>query len=142
MKFKNMSKTVKINYKFKCMIKISDILKPNIPKILVFLSLGIALLYFVKEDICGVFLFFGFCYKAYGFPLLYILSGNIEVAAGQAKTVFLGKYFIKSGNLLFNPAALILDLALTYLFSCLAVVFFNYLKKSLRNLKKSLFWKK
>ena len=101
-------------------------LKPSIPKLLAFLLLGIALLYFANESICGVFLFFSFCYKAYGFPFSYILNGNIEVAFGQAKTAFLGSFFIKSGNFLFNPAALMLDLALIYLFSCIAAALFSY----------------
>ena len=91
-----------------------------------FLLLGIALLYFVNEGVCGVFLFYSFCYKSYGFPFPYILNGNIEVAAGQMKTVFLGSFFIKSGNFLFNPAALMLDLALIYLLSCIAAALFSY----------------
>ncbi len=112
-------------------MNLKNTLKPNIPKILLFLFLGMIFLYFVNESVCGVFLFFSFCYKTYGFPFSYILNGNTEVAYGQLKTEFLGRFFIKSGNFLLNPASLMLDLAFAYLFSCIAAEIFKYAKSKI-----------
>ena len=107
------------------------ILKPSIPQLLAFLLLGAIFLYFVNESVCGVFLIYPFCYKAYGFPFSYILNGNTEVAAGHLKTEFLGTFFTKYGSFLFNPVSLTLDLALAYMLSCIAAeAFKKTMKKS------------
>jgi len=100
-------------------MNIKQFIKPTISKILIFLLMAIIFLYLAKEDVCAVSFFFAFCYKAYGFPFSYAVAGNIDAALGHLKTLFLGKYFLKYGNLLLNPAALIMDIALTYLLTCL-----------------------
>lgn len=90
------------------------LLKPNALCISLAL-LGISL-YFVKEEICaaGGFIFV-FCYKAYGWPFAYLITGDIGNASGHIKTLFLGDYFAQYGNLLFNPAAFVLNAFLIYL---------------------------
>ena len=93
-------------------------LKPTILKIMIFLSIGILFLYFASESACGISLFFAFCYKAYGFPLAYLVSGDISDSIGHIKTLPFGQYFYKSGNLLLNPAALLIDALLVYLLAC------------------------
>lgn len=98
---------------------IKEFLKPTFLKIAVFLFMAVIFLYLAKEDVCGAGFFFAFCYKAYGFPLSYVVAGNIDTAFGHIKTLFLGKYFVKYGNLLVNPEALILNIASIYLFACL-----------------------
>jgi len=99
-------------------MNIKNFLKPTSFKILVFLSTSIIFLYFAKESVCAVSFFFAFCYNAYGFPFQYMLTGNIESASSHIKTLFLGEYFNKSGNFLFNPATLVLNLVLIYIFAC------------------------
>lgn len=95
-----------------------EFIKPTLLKILIFIFIGIFYLYFAKEDVCGAGFMFAFCYNAYGFPFSYMASGNIDAALGYLKTLFLGKFFIKSGNFLFNYATLFLDILLIYLLSC------------------------
>lgn len=102
-----------------------EFLKPNIFKILTFIFIGIFYLYFAGESVCGVSFLFAFCYKAYGFPFLYLITGDINDVSGYVKTLFLGKYFSKFGNLFFNLAALVLDIVLIYLLACLMSMIFN-----------------
>ncbi|MBI3026692.1 hypothetical protein HYY70_01130 [Candidatus Woesearchaeota archaeon] len=97
---------------------IKNFLKPNLAKILISSFIGIFYLYFAKEDACGVWSIIAFCYKAYGFPFPYAVSGDIDIASGYIKTLFLGQYFIKYGNFLFNPATLIIDIFLIYILAC------------------------
>ncbi|MBI2650681.1 hypothetical protein HYX04_05230 [Candidatus Woesearchaeota archaeon] len=112
-------------------MRIKELLKPSILKISVFLFIGIVYLYLAKESICAASLFFAFCYNAYGFPFSYLISGNIDAAAGHIKTLFLGDYFGKHGSVLLNPFALFLNLVVIYLLSC----FIEYL---LMNTKMSI----
>lgn len=105
-----------------------EILKPDIFKIFIFLFIGIIYLYFAKESVCAVSFYFAFCYNAYGFPFQYMVDGNIESAYSQIKASFLGEYFNKSGNILFNPAAFALDLALIYLLACFIYLPFKHIK--------------
>lgn len=95
-----------------------EFFKPTILKIIIFLFIGVIYLYFAGESACGASLFFAFCYKAYGFPFLYLVTGDVDSSFIYIKTIFLGEYFKKSGNFLFNPEALILDMALIYLLAC------------------------
>jgi len=109
-------------------MNIKAILKPSILKVVIFSILGTVFLYFIAETACGIVLFYGFCYKAYGFPFSYLMTGDIEIAAGHIKTFFLGNIFIKYGKFLFNPLALILNIFLLYILSCLMALMFGYTK--------------
>lgn len=99
-------------------MNIKELLKPNLAKILIFLFIGIFYLYFAKEDACGVWSIIAFCYKAYGFPFSYAVSGDIDITSGYIKTLFLGQYFSKYGNFLFNPATLMVDIFFIYILAC------------------------
>ena len=106
-------------------MNLKEFIKPTTLKILIFLIIGVLYLYFAGESVCGASFAFTFCYKAYGFPFSYIVTGNIDTASGYIKTLFLGKYFSNSGNILFNPAALILNLILIYISTCFAPMLFK-----------------
>lgn len=77
--------------------------------------LGISF-YFVKEEVCaaGGFIFI-FCYKAFGLPFSYLITGDVESAYGHIKTLFLGNYFVQFENFLFNPFTFLLNAILIYL---------------------------
>lgn len=109
-------------------MNIKEFFRPNIPKILIFLFAALAFLYFAKEDVCGAGFIFAFCYKAYGFPFDYIVTGNVDAAFGHIKTLPFGQYFYKSGNFLLNPAALLVDVLLVYLLACFIASLFRTLK--------------
>ena len=110
-------------------MKIKKFLKPTVLKIIIALLVGIIYLYIAGENGCGAGFGFSFCYKAYGFPFLYLVKGNTDIAFNYFKTSFLGEYFTKSGNSLFNPAALISDIILIYLLACfLNLLFKNKIK--------------
>jgi len=106
-------------------MNLKEFIKPSIFKIFIFLIIAVFYLYFAKEDACGAGLFFAFCYKAYGFPFSYLVTGNIDAASGHIKTLILGEYFSKSGNFLFNTLALLLDLALIYVLACFLDMLFD-----------------
>ena len=107
-------------------MNIKELLKPSALKIIVFLFIGTVYLYFARESTCGASFFFAFCYNAYGFPFFYMINGNIDAASDYAKkNLFLGEYFSKSGNSLFNPAAFVLDIVLIYLLACFISVLFK-----------------
>ena len=112
-------------------MNIKNFLKPSIFKILVFVFIGIFYLYFAGEDACGAGLFFAFCYKAYGFPFLYLVTGQIDNASGYMKTLPLGDFFSKTGNFLFNPAVFLLDIVLIYLLACFITILFNKNKSNI-----------
>ena len=99
-------------------MNVKEFFKPTILNILIFVFVAVFYLYFAGESACGASLYFAFCYKAYGFPFLYMVTGDIDSSLGYIKTLFLGEYFKKSGNILFNSAALIFDIALIYLLAC------------------------
>ena len=99
-------------------MNLKEFIKPSAFKILASLSIGVLYLYFAVEDVCAVSLFFAFCYKAYGFPFTYLVTGDIDRAIGHIKTLPFGSYFLKSGNHLLNLVALAMDLALIYLLAC------------------------
>ena len=101
-------------------MSIKELIKPSVFKILVFLVIAVASVYFTKENACGASLFFAFCYKAYGFPFLYIITGQIDTAAGYINTLPLGSYFSKYGNVLFNIPAFLSDIISIYLLACFA----------------------
>lgn len=107
---------------------VKKFMKPDVSKALIFLFIAVFYLYFAMESACGVSLFFAFCYKAYGFPFLYMVAGDINTALGYIKTLPLGNYFSKFGNFLFNPFALILDLILIYLMACFMSMLFTFRK--------------
>ena len=98
-------------------MNVKKLLKPNALSISLTL-LGISL-FFVKEEVCaaGGFIFI-FCYKSYGFPFSYLITGDIANAYGHIKTLFLGNYFTQYGNFLFNPVVFILNFLFVYLSAC------------------------
>ena len=104
---------------------VKEFLRPAGFKLLVFLLVGILYLYFAGENACGAGFSFSFCYKAYGFPFLYIITGDIDAASGYVKTLPLGSNFGRSGSFLFNPGALISDIALVYLLACFISMLFR-----------------
>lgn len=104
---------------------VKKFLKPGVLKISIFLAIAAFFTYFTKENACGVSIFFAFCYKAYGFPFLHIVSGQIDSASGYIATLPLGAYFSKYGNFLFNPITLVLDIILLYLLACLISILFG-----------------
>ena len=109
-------------------MNVKEFIKPGILKILIFLVIDVTSIYFTKENACGVSLFFAFCYKAYGFPFFYLVTGNIDSASGYLKTLPLGNYFSKFGNFLFNTPSFILDIILIYLAACLISFLFRRIK--------------
>ncbi|MBI2102085.1 hypothetical protein HYT53_05745 [Candidatus Woesearchaeota archaeon] len=100
-------------------MKFIQFIKPGTLKILAFIFIGVLYLYFAVEDACAVGFLFAFCYKAHGFPFLYMVNGDIGNAVGHIKTLPLGAYFTETGSQLFNLPALLLDLAFAYLLACL-----------------------
>ena len=106
-------------------IGIKNFLKPTFFKIFVFISVGIVYLYLAKESVSAAGFNFAFYYNAYGFPLQYFITGDTDKIQSMMKDLFLGEYFIKYGNVLLNPAALILNVILIYIFSCLMAILFN-----------------
>ena len=110
---------------------IKKFLKPTIFKILLFMFIGIFYIYFARDEVCGAGLSFAFCYKAYGFPFSYAISGDIEPASGYIKTLFFGENFAKYGNLLINPITFIFDAILIYSLAC----FLSLLLKNMPKLK-------
>ncbi len=104
-----------------------NLLKPNSLRIMVFLFLAVFFLYFAKEDVCAVGLFFAVCYNAYGFPLSYLITGDTDGAA-RIQTLFLDKYFAKIDNFLFNPLAFLLNLIFIYLLACLISILIKKIK--------------
>ena len=105
-----------------------EFFKPSILKISIFIFIVVIYLYFAGESGCGAGLGFSFCYKAHGFPFLYLVTGDVDSSFGYIKTLLLGTYFKKSGNSLFNPVALILDMFLIYLLACFISLLFKNMK--------------
>ena len=68
-------------------------------------------------------LVFSFCYKAYGFPFLYAVTGQVDAASGYLKTLPLGNFFSRYGNFLFNIPAFVVDVALIYIVACFVFLF-------------------
>lgn len=95
-------------------MNVKKLLKPDALSISLTL-LGITL-FFVKQEVCaaGGFIFV-FCYKAYGFPFSYLITGDVENAYGHIKTLFLGNYFMQFKNFLLNPFTFLLNIVLIYL---------------------------
>ena len=96
-----------------------DFFKPNIFKILVFLFISLFYLYFAGETGCGAGFGFTLCYKAYGFPFFYAMTGDYSIIQSYTGTLFLGKYFLKYGSLNFNALALLFDAILIYILACM-----------------------
>ena len=96
-------------------MNLKDSIKPNLLMILIFVFVAIISLVFTKKSSCGVSFFFSFCFKAYGYPLHYLITGDVD--NGHVQTLSFGKYFKKFSNILFNPIAFILDIILIYLLS-------------------------
>lgn len=105
-----------------------EFLKPSALKIFIFLFIGIFYLYFAGENVSAAGFGFAFYYNAYGFPFLYLVSGDIDKAIGYIKTLPLGDYFSKSGASLFNPVALALNIVLIYLLACFLSLLFKNMK--------------
>ena len=109
-------------------MSIKNFIKPSLVKILLFLIITISSLYFTRENACGISPFFAFCYKAYGFPLPYLVTGSVDSAFGHIKTLPLGEFFSKSGNFLFNVPAFVSDMILIYLLACSISALFKKIK--------------
>ncbi|MBI4452517.1 hypothetical protein HY637_03745 [Candidatus Woesearchaeota archaeon] len=99
--------------------KVKEFLKPTILKMVIFIIANAFIFYLSKESVCGVIFYFPFCYNAYGLPLSYAISGDIETAAGHIKTLPLGNYYSKAGSFLLNPSAFVFDMLFAYLAACL-----------------------
>jgi len=110
-------------------MNLKKFLKPTILKMLIFLFIGILFLYFAKESVSAAGFGFAFFYESYGFPSAYLITGNIDSASGHIRTLFLGNFFGKYGNFLFNPWALAIDIILIYLLACLFALLLKYTKK-------------
>ena len=108
------------------------ILKPNVLKAFIFLLIMVVFLYLAVESTCGASLFFTFCYKAYGFPFYYLITGDVDAASDYANSMFLNEYFTKSQDFLLNPASLILDVALMYILACFISTLFEKKSKNLK----------
>lgn len=105
-----------------------EFLKPTVLKIFLFLVFVAFFVFIAKEDACGVGLFFAFCYKAYGFPLFYIVTGQIDEASAYLKTLTFGGYFAKFNTFLFNVPAFLFDIVLIYLLACLIYILLRKIK--------------
>src|SRR3989338_3690302 len=108
--------------------KVKELIKPTVLKLLIFLFISLFYLYFAGEDVCAVGLSFKFCYKAHGFPIPYLVTGDISNASDYIKTLSFSNYFAKFGNYLLNPAALLIDAVLIYLLSCFISMIFADMK--------------
>ena len=95
-----------------------DFFKPSFFKIAVFAFFSVIFLYLAKETVSAIGLSFAIFYSAYGFPFQYLITGDIGSLSGIINAIFLGNYFGKYGNFLFNPFAFLLDIVLIYSLSC------------------------
>ena len=111
-------------------MNIKNFLRPTFLKAITFLFVGVVYLYFARESVSAAGLSFAFFYTAYGFPFQYLIIGDIGKISSIVGELFLGNYFSKYGNFLFNPFAFALDLILIYLFSCFMGVFFEKMNSS------------
>lgn len=107
---------------------IREFLKPTLFKFLIFLIVSIFYLYFANESICGVGFSFAFCYNSYGFPLAYLISGDLDNSMGHIQTLPFAKFFYKSGGFLFRPTTLLIDILLVYLLACFMALLFRIQK--------------
>jgi len=112
---------------------VKNFLKPTFFKTIVFLSVSVVYLYFASESVSAAGLSFALFYTAYGFPLQYLIAGDIDKISGIVREMFLGNYFGEYGNFLFNPVAFALDIVLIYLFSCFMGVLFDKMKAGVKN---------
>ena len=109
-------------------MNLKEFLRPTVFKMSAFLLIGSIYLYFAKEDVCAVSFYFGFCYRAYGFPFQYIVTGDIAGASSQITALPFSSYFTKYGSFLLNVPALVLDVILIYLMSCFISILFRKMK--------------
>lgn len=103
-------------------MNIKNFLKPDIFKALIFLFMCIFYLYFANDKVSAAGFSFAIFYSAYGFPFQYLIIGDIGKTSGIVNNLFLGNYFIKFNNFLFNPLALALNIILIYLLACLMAI--------------------
>ena len=121
-------------------MNIKNFFKPTLSKLLIFVFIAVFYLFFASETTCGASLFFSFCYKAHGFPFSYFMTGDVDWLDKTPNALFLGKYFGKSGNALFNAPALAIDILLIYLLSCFLGLFINVKKLKRDSNKKIKSW--
>ena len=114
-------------------MNVKNFLKPTFFKVIIFLFVGVVYLYFARESVSAAGLSFAFFYTAYGFPFQYLITGDIDKISSIVRELFLGNYFSKYGNFLFNPVAFALDIVLIYLFSCFMEVLFEKVKAGGKN---------
>ncbi|MBI1936046.1 hypothetical protein HYS31_06415 [Candidatus Woesearchaeota archaeon] len=116
---------------------IRKFIKPSIMKLLTFMIISFFYLYIVAESICAVGFFFQFCYKAYGFPFPYLVTGDVDNSSGHIKTFFLGNHFAKFGSFMLNPITAAFDVILIYLLSCLVSTLLKGMRDSMRLKRKN-----
>ena len=100
-------------------MNIKEFFKPSVLKIFIFIIIAIFYLYFAGETGCGAGFGFSLCYKAYGFPFFYAMTGDEGIVRNIAESSFLGNYFSKFGILNFNALALLVDVILIYSLACI-----------------------
>jgi len=100
------------------MIKIKEFFRLTKTKIVLMSVIGVISLYGVREVTCGASFFFTFCYKAFGFPFKYLVTGDINVDAGYLRTLALGAGFVGYGNFLFNLISFFINILSIYLAAC------------------------
>ena len=97
---------------------IDAVKKPTKLQILITAFIILFFGFYVKESICAASIFFAFCINEHGFPFTSMMTGHIgsvpqEILEGR----FLGRFFIRKGNILFNPALIFLNIAVYHLFA-------------------------
>ncbi|GEM_PF-6287066 len=112
-------------------MNIKEFLKPGSFKIAVFLLVAIPGFYFAAEETCAVGFSFKMCYRANGFPLPFIVTGDTASGASDyLDTLPLGNYFSRAGNFLLNPFTMLINFFLIYLIACLADLLFKRIKSA------------
>ncbi len=99
-------------------MKLKNFFKPTILKLIIFLMLAISTFYIFDERTCGASFFFSFCYTASGFPIFYIVRGDIAAVGSYTESLLLDKFFTNYGNFIFNWISFAIDMAAIYVISC------------------------
>lgn len=118
-------------------MNVKEFLKPSGLKILILIPMVIFYFNIANESTCGASFFFTFCYKVYGFPFRYMVSGDIKSAASYVSTLFLGNYFNQYGIFLLNFLSLAFDAILLYLLVCIISMLFKNIITKLHHKKQS-----
>lgn len=91
--------------------------KPGRLQILVAVFLILFFSFYVRESVCAAGIFFAFCVSEHGFPAVDMITGSIDgVPSEMLEEKFFGNFFMKRGNALINPAGIIFNAIIYYLF--------------------------